>query len=66
MGTNGKTTMAKWLSGGISKRGDREENPDRDKPNSEIADAYCLATRAHRSGPSDDGNQTCGVMIHKE
>jgi hypothetical protein len=27
-----------------------------------------LLTRfsADRSGPSDDGNQTCGVMIHKE
>jgi hypothetical protein len=27
---NGETAMAKWLSGGISKRDDREENPDRD------------------------------------
>ena len=27
---NGETAMAKWLGGGISKRDDREENPDRD------------------------------------
>ena len=29
--TNEKATMAKWLSGGINRRADREENPDRDK-----------------------------------
>ena len=28
---NGKKTLANWLNGGISRRGDHEENPDRDK-----------------------------------
>jgi hypothetical protein len=28
---NGKAAMEKWPSGGISRRADREENPDRDK-----------------------------------
>ena len=27
----GKVTTAKWLSGGISRRADREENPDQNK-----------------------------------
>ena len=40
------------------------------KSNCKSDSAYCLATgsvhRADRSGPLDDGNQTCGVMIHKE
>jgi hypothetical protein len=30
----GKSTMIKWLSSSISKRGDRKENPDRDKDGS--------------------------------
>jgi hypothetical protein len=37
--SNGKTVMAKWLSGGISKQSGRKENPDRDKTNSLIAKA---------------------------
>ena len=34
--------MAKWLSGGISRRADREENPDRDKSNCKTATIVLL------------------------
>jgi hypothetical protein len=41
---DGKNTMAKWLSSGISKRDNRKENPDRDKEDSYSTKAECLDT----------------------
>jgi hypothetical protein len=58
--------MARWIgsasASGTIERRIRIET----KTTAKSLKAECLAYRADRSGPSDDGNQTCGVMIHKK
>ena len=65
-GNNGNNGSAVALAEGLIEKRIRIGT----KSNCKSDSAYCLATgsvhRADRSGPSDDGHQTCGVMTHKD